>query len=765
MGLPTYVNAGTVQSFGASASVPYPASLVAGNLLILHCASYDGTTTNGVPSGWTQLTGSPFSGGSVTQARIYYKIATGSETGTIALTSTGTKGHARIEQYAPAASETITILSASSVGDTNSNAQLSVTSGTFSAATNDLIACIGFSSGDFSAGAYSSFNITTTGFTVPGSTSVRGSGRAGTTVYQWGVQDKAITAGTSGTATNIMQGNCASVTGLTVFLVIRSQASTLTPGYTCKVKVSGTFVPAKLRLKQGGTWITPSSITVWHASGGAVDSRANLPWDLQQTYTGKPAATHYVPWYPISLNDGNPKALGGAGDTYDNSLRSPGSGANAAYGGETRDRPLPRAPRGASYRALDMYDDVKRMIDAKFDVCFIDYVSWSGTSTENFNNINRLFTASDAVYADTGKRLWIMPMPDGKGSATNSVTANTLADTYGTWLSQAGLWYYNGGPALTIPVFNPESYTNAAYSDRVAYWTAFKNRMSGTYGKTVNLWFCWVSDWTSSATGAGSTLGGLAYGLSRWGDRDDVATKAANNNNRNAPAYSHSKFGKPWMHFVAPGDNRPNDTNQAAGYRWWESRGSRTLENTWRAAIDAGANCELVQQTTWNDFSEHAHLCPTPNQGYCLADLNTYWLHWWKTGAAPNISRDGLYLFHRKHPYGLASFTSATQTRFGLAWGSTTAVNEVEVLAFAKAGGTVELLVNGVVTQSTTVTTGMNRLNWALPASGVLSARMQRAGSVVPGTVVTSNVTLGGSQSVDDFQYRAFSSLRQYTGT
>lgn len=764
MGLPTYVNAGTVQSFATSANVPYPASIAAGNLLILHCASYDGTTTNGVPSGWTQLTGSPFSGGSVSQARIYYKIATGSESGTVALTATGTKGHARIEQYAPAAGETIAILSASSVGDTNSDTQLSVVSGTFTAATNDLIACIGFSSGDFSAGAYNSFNITTTGFTVPGSTSVRGSGRAGTTVYQWGVQDKAITAGTSGTATNIMQGNCASVTGLTVFLVIRSQAAALTPGYTCKVKVSGTFVNAKLRLKQGGTWITPSSITVWHASGGAVDSRANLPWDLQQTYTGKPAATHYVPWYPISLDNGNPLALGGAGDTYDLSLRTPGKGANAVYGGETRDRPLPRAPRGASWRALDMYDDVKRMLDAKFDVCFIDYVSWSGTSTENYNNIGRLFTASDQVYADTGKRLWIMPMPDGKGSATNSVTANALADTYGAWLSQAGLWYYNGGPALTIPVFNPESYTNSAYSDRVAYWTAFKSRMSGTYGKTVNLWFCYVSDWTNSTTGGGSTLGALAWGLSRWGDRDDVATKAANNNNRNAPAYSHSKFGKPWMHPVAPGDNRPNDTNQAAGYRWWESRGSRTLENTWRAAIDAGANCEAVQQATWNDYSEHAMLGPTVNQGYCLADLNTYWLHEWKTGAPPNIVRDGLYLFHRKHPYGLGSFTGA-QSRFGLAWGSTTAVNEVEVLAFAKAAGTVELLVNGVVTQTASVVTGMNRLNWPLPSSGVLSARMQRAGSVVPGTVVTSNVPLGASQQVDDFQYRVFSSLRQYTGT
>ena len=760
MGLPTYVNAGTVQTLATSASVPLPASLVAGNLLVLHCASADGNITSATPSGLTQLTGSPFSGGGVQQARIYYKVSTGGESGNISLTANGTKGHARIEQYAPAAGESLTIVTQQGVTDTNSNTSLSIASGTFTAATNDLVMCVGFSAGDFSAGAYSGFNVTATGFTL-GSLGTRGSGRAGTTSYQWCALDRPIASGTSGTVTATGTGNCSAVTGVIAYVVIRSQASSLTPGFDVKVKQSGTFVNAKLRLRSAGTWITPSSITEYHPSSGSVDQRLNMPWDLQVSYTGKPVATHYVPWYPISPNDTKPKSLGGSGDEYDLTWGPTGSGS--AYGGIVRDRPLPRNPRGASFRALDMYDEIKRMADGKIDVCIIDYVSYPGTSTENYNNINRLFTASDQVYADTGKRVWIMPMPDGLGSATNSQTANALADTYGAWLSQAGLFYYGGGPALTVPVYNPEKYSNAAYSDRIAYWNAFKSRMSGTWGTTVNLWFCWVSDWTSTSTGAGSPLGAVAWGLSRWGDRDDVATKTANNNNRNAPSYSHSKYGKPWMHFIAPGDNRPNDTKDAAGYRWWESRGSRTLENTWMAAIDATAYTEMLQQTTWNDFAESAHLCPTPQQGYSLVDLNTYWLHKWKTGSFPVIVRDGLYLFHRKHPHGLGSFTGS-QSRFGLLAGSTTAVNEVEVLAFAKSAATLELLVNGAVTQSTSITTGMNRVNWSLPASGVLSARMTRSGTVVPGTVATSNVTLGAAQQIDNFCYLAFSSLRQYTG-
>ena len=72
MGAVSYVNAGTVQSLATSAAVPYPASIVAGNLLLLHVASADGTITSATPSGWTQLTGSPFAGGGVTQARVYY---------------------------------------------------------------------------------------------------------------------------------------------------------------------------------------------------------------------------------------------------------------------------------------------------------------------------------------------------------------------------------------------------------------------------------------------------------------------------------------------------------------------------------------------------------------------------------------------------------------------------------------------------------------------------------------------------------------------
>lgn len=784
MGLPTYVSGTTAVALATSASVSYPASLAAGNLLVLHVGSLDGNITSSTPSGWTELSGSPFSGGGVQQARIYWKISTGSETGSFTVTANGTKGHARIDQYAPAASETLAIQSSQVATDTNSNTSMSVASGTFSAAANDRVVAVMYATGDFTAGAYTGFNMTATGFTL-GTLGTRGSGRASTTVYQWDVIDRDITAGTSGTVTGTATGNAASVTGLVVYIVLRSQAAGLPAGYTVKVKQSGTFVTGSLRVRSGGTWVKPTNISAYHPGTPTTptDSRANLPWDLQATYTPatpKWCMTHYVPWTPRSMEDAKPKALGGTGDTYDNSYLPPGASAYQTYGGWTRDRPIPRLPRGTGFEQLDINDELADMAAAKFDGVFIDFVTGPKSPTSrNWLNIGRFFNASNTYYAATGKRFYVMPMIDGKGSASRSTTltsttvninasADEMADIYGGWLSQPGLWWYDTSGALTIAVYNPESwpsgYTNTV-ADRVTYWNRLKSTMLSRYGVSVKYLFCWVSDWNATSTGAPSTLGGLASILSRWGDRDDTATKAANNNNRNAPAYSHSQYSKPWMHFVSPGDNRPSDTYSTSGYRWWESRGSRTFENTWRAAIDAGSNCELIQQPTFNDYAEHAHIGPTVNQGYVFADLNTYWLHWYKTGAAPTVQRDGLYLFHRIHNAGVTSGFTGPQTRFGLAAGSTSAVNEVEVLVFAKAAGTIELLVNGSVTQTASAVVGMNRFNWTLPSSGVISARMTRSGSVVNGTVVTSTYTMGSSKISDDYHHRAFSSLRQYTGT
>jgi len=81
-----FVNQGTAGDQIADSITPaMPASIVAGNLLILHTAyKYPATTTLNTPSGWTQLatvasgTGTGIDAGEIGQA-VYYKVAAGSD--------------------------------------------------------------------------------------------------------------------------------------------------------------------------------------------------------------------------------------------------------------------------------------------------------------------------------------------------------------------------------------------------------------------------------------------------------------------------------------------------------------------------------------------------------------------------------------------------------------------------------------------------------------------------------------------------------------
>ena len=121
---------------------------------------------------------------------------------------------------------------------------------------------------------------------------------------------------------------------------------------------------------------------------------------------------------------------------------------------------------------------------------------------------------------------------------------------------------------------------------------------------------------------------------------------------------------------------------------------------------------------------------------------------------------------HRLHPagwQGSGHFPGTQQTKRATNAGGTSWVDIVEVRVRdhgIDAAGPVD----GVVTYTQAVSAGMSRWEFALPASGVLSARL-RSAVTVPGTVATSNINLGDPLPGDDYHFRAFSPLRQFTGT
>lgn len=1004
---PTYVNAGSVANLTTTGTPSYPASIVAGNLLLLHVASMDSTLTSAthtalLAAGWTA--GPATSGGGVNDLRVYFKVATGAETGNVSLATTaGTNGHARIEQYsAPVATVTVdaaatasasaaarssmtfsmtiatgatlvtvavpyagaggvttsavtwggvpmtgytrvqssanstnrlvdlwflvnptpgtanivvtmsgstdcdaaavswfgtdtitplgtaaisgattgtsdslspvggtfviaaeavrsttavtvggtpttvlnrvtgafnndwnavtynavpyapsaswatsdehaafavpinpartglSIVSTSSGIDALSDTGFASTSGGMTGAVDDFVIAIGASVGTFTA-PYSGFTITATGFTVPGSTNVRGS--SSFSGYQWGVQDKPISTGTSGSFGSYFVGNCTSVTGVGLFIIIRATSS-LTPGMTVKVKQSGVFVDGTLRVRRGGTWVTPTSINVVGSVGR--DVRPNLPWDLPLaksvpvTYgygasaatatvtlpwdpTSRPVLAHYFTQFNRSIDNKN--ALTDATEYYRKNWVKPGGIEGSKdwrlVGGWLRDRHIPRAPLTGSWQTTDVQWEIQAAIDARIDGFFIDLLALS-TSSNHYQTILRLFDAADAIEASTGKRFWLVPMADGTAQPSASVhvgalltgaeitaSANALADFVALFRNRRAFWRpgSNGGKFI-LPVFAPDYWPGGISnpsSDRVSFWSQVKSRLETTWSVPTDLWFCYVSVWnTSTAAGA---LNSLAYGHGRWGDRDANAVAGSGVYEGTAASTCHaSPYSKKWMHFVAPGDSRPN--SGSTNYLVWENKGSLTFQGSWEAALGRdGDLSDMVQMTTWSDLGEHAHVMPSVNHGYVWLDLNTYWMHKFKTGAYPTVVRDGLYLFHRVHPTTLHSFPGTLQTKFGAVTGGTSFADIVEVRAYLTTAATIQLLVDGVVTQTASGVAGMNRFEWALPSSGVVSAQAIRSGSTVPGTVVTSNITLGVTQVADDFHYRAFSSLRQYTGT
>lgn len=80
----TFVNAGAgnavASGSGANLLLSFPTSIVGGNILIMQVATRQGSVTINTPSGWTQI--AQDLGGS-TYHTLFYKIATGSESGSV----------------------------------------------------------------------------------------------------------------------------------------------------------------------------------------------------------------------------------------------------------------------------------------------------------------------------------------------------------------------------------------------------------------------------------------------------------------------------------------------------------------------------------------------------------------------------------------------------------------------------------------------------------------------------------------------------------
>ncbi len=94
--------------------------------------------------------------------------------------------------------------------------------------------------------------------------------------------------------------------------------------------------------------------------------------------------------------------------------------------------------------------------------------------------------------------------------------------------------------------------------------------------------------------------------------------------------------------------------------QYLEFQGGRGMDNTWQSILRV-QHPEMVEIVTWNDYSESTYLEPskkpqthTPgiesfsHVGYY--ELLKYYIQWYHTGIAPNITKDALFFFYRTRP-------------------------------------------------------------------------------------------------------------------
>lgn len=504
---------------------------------------------------------------------------------------------------------------------------------------------------------------------------------------------------------------------------------------------------------------TTASAQAWPLDVGVRSTRRRpsirptpwLPFDMptRQTLASSPKKV-WAHWmggaFPISVD--NKDAAVDPSEYWRNNWMPPGNiegGSNhAAYGGFVRQRKPYRAPLPAaatSYEVRDKVTEIGWIVGAGIDGFTAELLSVPVNGVERDNRwlqVNQLFAAADQVADPT---FTITLMPDSHTLQNDPAAVAAALHS----LSSRRVTRIDG--RLVIAPYAPEA-------KGLAFWTEVLNLLRSRYGHNPIFWGCYSAAWRSS--GQAPTFDSIAYGHSRWGERDPLASASNTIDTGQAPRYCHSTYNKPWMHYVAPGDERPH-----AGI-FSERRNSDQLVSSWLAAINAGADCNWVQIATWDDFAEGSAICPTQSSKHFWLDINAYFLTRYKTGSWPTIVRDAVYLSHRRQPLAGVTYTGQ-QTKFQSLTGATPAVDRVEALVFSsKPSGTVTITIGGQDTSFDIATLvpvapGVYSCTAAL-RSGSCSAVFRRAGVTV--AAVTSPTPVSRTQIVQDTSYYGCSSLR-----
>jgi hypothetical protein len=400
--------------------------------------------------------------------------------------------------------------------------------------------------------------------------------------------------------------------------------------------------------------------------GSAKDAAACLPFSMPDSSVlfkaQKKVFAHY--FYPFPLSIDNKPA---DNDYYTSQYLAPKgeNGKHAANGGYLRQRPLPVAANSsADWRLHNVETEVRMAIARGISGFTIDVMSGKEAADSN-SHLNMLLKAATTVDS----RFKIVVMPD---ISALKADANAVAQIIAAAAVSAAAYRLDDG-RLVVSAFN-------AGLNPPAWWQGVFDQLKARGIKVafVPTFLGW--------SGQAAAFAGISHGFSDWG----TATAAGSDNMKSDPALAHTGYGKLYMMPVDPQQYRPKDSI------YWEAGNSSAFRTAWMSAINAGA--DWVQLVTWSDFSESSEVEPYTDAtlrtdiGTGFYDLTGYYAAWFLSGAQPPITRDVLYYFYRREPTNAAG---PAQSAVNKLRGSAAAENNIEVVAFLTAPGTVKISVGG----------------------------------------------------------------------
>lgn len=434
----------------------------------------------------------------------------------------------------------------------------------------------------------------------------------------------------------------------------------------------------------------------------------------------KPVFAHYVPWFPLSLDN---KPAGS--DTYAKEYLPPTGerGIHAWSGGYLRDRPLPRNPIGGDWKLANLRSEVRQAKSAGLNGFAVDMSNSTGS------NWVPIGTFLKAASLEGSFRILLQP----DMSAMKDISVSSFAAWIAPIAKHVATYRMKNGQVVISP-YLAENKTSAWYSQALGI-------LKSKYGVSAALLPVLLN------ANNLSKYASISVGLGCWG----VRSPAQISSYPNWAAKAH-KLNKLWMEPVAVQDVRPAQIgpNGKPMPQYNEANNTATLAGTWNRAISQGA--DLVMLATWNDYAESTSFAPSTNHGWTFLDLNRYYLNKYKTGST-KISKEQVLITHRIQK---ASTPVGYPTTMKLVSNSSPARDKVEVVTLLTKKSKVTVKIGGK-TSTYTAPAGRYVKLFSL-ATGRFTATVTRSGSKI--SVATKDPASFGRTPKQDLTYHAVISGR-----